>query len=101
MLRTIPESLGPVSWYRHLSTHDSAQGKSCTLIGRVGFELSSSGRRRLGTNVEDGAGKRDLRRFWESLECAGMIGTIDAPVSSAVENPVGVARAEVLRLLGR
>ena len=70
-------------------------------VGMIPIELSNSGRRRLGTNVEDGAGKRDLRRFWESLEGAGMIGTIDAPVSSAVENPVGVARAEVLRLLGR
>ena len=70
-------------------------------VGMIPIELSRSGRRRLGTSIEDGAGKRDLRRFWKSLEDAGMIGTIEAPVSSTVDNPIGIARAEVLRLLGR
>lgn len=69
-------------------------------VGMIPIELSRSGRRRLGPSIDDGAGKRDLRRFWRSLEDAGMIGTIDAPVSSEMENPVTTARAEVLRLLG-
>ena len=70
-------------------------------VGMIPIELSRSGRRRLGASIEDGAGKRDLRRFWKSLEDAGLIGTTDAPVSSTIENPVGVASAEVLRLLRR
>lgn len=56
------------------------------LIGKGG-EAHSSNRR------------RDLRRFWHFLLAAGLVGTIEAPIASALANPVVEASQEVTALL--
>ena len=43
--------------------------------------------------------RRDLRRFWNFLLAAGLIGSIEAPVASALSNPVVEASQEVAALL--
>ena len=56
------------------------------LIGRNG-EADRSNRR------------RDLRRFWNFLLAAGLVGTIEAPVAASIANPVVEASQEVSALL--
>lgn len=43
--------------------------------------------------------RRDLRRFWNFLLAAGLVGTIEAPVAASLANPVVEASQEVSALL--
>lgn len=72
-------------------------------VGLVPIEQDEKGRRKLGrAPQEDGpdARRRDLRRFWDDLRERGMIGTVDRPLASQVENPVETAARAIRKLLG-
>jgi mitochondrial fission protein ELM1 len=72
-------------------------------VGLVPIEQDEKGRRKLGgapREVGPDARRRDLRRFWDALSERGMIGTVDRPLASRVENPVETAARAVRELLG-
>ena len=71
-------------------------------VGMVPVEMNAKARKWLGDEVpgEEFTGpKRDLRRVWARLERDGLVGTVDAPRSGSVENPVVTAAAAVCDLL--
>jgi uncharacterized protein len=72
-------------------------------VGMVPVEMNAKARKWLGDEPpeEEFTGpKRDLRRVWARLERDGLIGTVDAPRSAPVENPVVTAATAVRKLLG-
>jgi hypothetical protein len=69
-------------------------------VGLVPVELDAEGQEELGLERDHSSDFRDLRRFWAALEQRGLAGTVDAPSSGAVEDPVEIAVAAVRRLLG-
>lgn len=71
-------------------------------VGMIPVELNAKSRKWLGEGppAETFSGpKRDLRRVWARLEKDGLVGTIDAPKSRPIDNPVVTAAAAVRRLL--
>ena len=72
-------------------------------VGLVPIEQDDKGRRKLGQAPQDAgrdARRRDLRRFWDYLRDEELVGTIECPVASQVENPVDTAARSVRKLLG-
>ena len=72
-------------------------------VGLVPIEQDEHGRRKLGeAPLEAGpdARRRDLRRFWDYLRDAELVGTVERPIASRVENPVETAARAVRQLLG-
>ena len=72
-------------------------------VGLVPIEQDEKGRRQLGDAPQEAgrdARRRDLRRFWDFLREEKLIGTVDQPIASAVENPVDTAARAVRSLLG-
>lgn len=72
-------------------------------VGLVPIEQDDKGRRKLGeTPRETGqdARRRDLRRFWDYLRDQKLIGTVEQPIASRVENPVQTAARAARQLLG-
>ncbi len=72
-------------------------------VGLVPIEQDEKGRRKLGDAPQEAgpdARRRDLRRFWDHLREQKMIGTIERPIASKVENPVETAARAVRGLLG-
>jgi uncharacterized protein len=87
----------------HVVTADSVSMISeAVLTGKpvalVPVALDAEGERRLGRRGSSPL--RDLRRFWASLHEQGLVGTIAAPRTVAVEPPIHTAAAAVLKLLG-
>lgn len=87
----------------HYVTADSVSMISETLltsrpVGLIPVELDAEGRRALGTAGPSGS-KRDIRRFWSQIGAKGLLGTVDAPVSGRIEDPIDVAAEAVKRLL--
>jgi hypothetical protein len=71
-------------------------------VGMIPVELNAKSRKWLGEGPPDEeftGPKRDLRRVWARLERDGLIGTIDAPSSRPIDNPVVTAAAAVRDLL--
>jgi mitochondrial fission protein ELM1 len=71
-------------------------------VGLVPIEQDDKGRKKLGEAPrEDGrdARRRDLRRFWNYLLDENLIGTVEQPIASKVENPVATAARAVHGLL--
>ena len=71
-------------------------------VGMIPVELNARSRKWLGEGppAEEFTGpKRDLRRVWARLEGDGLVGTIDAPRSKCIDNPVVIAAATVRKLL--
>ena len=71
-------------------------------VGRIPVELNAKSRKWLGEGppAEPFTGpKRDLRRVWARLEKDGLVGTIDAPKSRPMDNPVVTAATAVRDLL--
>ena len=71
-------------------------------VGMIPVELNAKSRKWLGEGppAEQFTGpKRDLRRVWARLEQDGLVGTIDAPLSRRIDNPVVTAAAAVRKLL--
>jgi len=72
-------------------------------VGLVPIEQDDKGRRKLGRVPQDvgpDARRRDLRRFWDYLSEQRLVGTVDEPLASTVENPVETAARAVRELLG-
>ena len=72
-------------------------------VGLVPIEQDDKGRKRLGDRPQDAgpdARRRDLRRFWNFLHDQQLIGTVERPIASKVENPVDTAASAVRALLG-
>lgn len=68
-------------------------------VGLIPVDLDDEGVLELGTDGFSSS-KRDIRRFWASLQAKGVVGTLTEPKSGTVENPVRTAVAAVRRLLG-
>lgn len=68
-------------------------------VGLIPVDLDDEGVLELGTDGLSSS-KRDIRRFWASLQSQGLVGTLTEPKSGTVENPVRTAAAAVKRLLG-
>lgn len=68
-------------------------------VGLIPVELDDEGRKALGTDCFSKT-KRDIRRFWASLQSQGLVGTLAEPKSGAVDDPVLLAAKVVKRLLG-
>lgn len=71
-------------------------------VGMIPVELNAKSRKWLGDGppTEPFTGpKRDLRRVWARLEQDGLVGTIVAPRSRPIDNPVVTAAAAVRELL--
>lgn len=71
-------------------------------VGMIPVELNAKSRKWLGEGppTEPFTGpKRDLRRVWARLEQDGLVGTIVAPRSRPIDNPVVTAAAAVRELL--
>ena len=72
-------------------------------VGLVPIEQDDKGRRKLGRaprEIGPDARRRDLRRFWDYLSEQDLVGTVDRPLASTVENPVETAARAVRKLLG-
>ena len=72
-------------------------------VGLVPIEQDDKGRKQLGDEPQDAgpdARRRDLRRFWNFLRDEKLIGTVEQPIASNVENPVDTAAKAVRALLG-
>ena len=72
-------------------------------VGLVQIEQDDRGRKKLGDEPQDvgpDARRRDLRRFWNFLRDEKLIGTVEQPIASKVENPVDTAAKAVRALLG-
>ena len=72
-------------------------------VGLVPIEQDDRGRKKLGNEPQDAgpdARRRDLRRFWNFLRDEKLIGTVEQPIASKVENPVDTAAKAVRALLG-
>ena len=72
-------------------------------VGLVPIEQDDEGRRKLGDAPQKAgpdARRRDLRRFWDYLREEQLIGTVDRPIASKIENPVDTAARAVCNLLG-
>lgn len=69
-------------------------------VGIVPIEFSPLGRVALNSGPL-ASGRRDIRKFWKGLEEGGLTGTIDAPISARVEDPVVTAANAVRALLVR
>lgn len=72
-------------------------------VGLVPIEQDDKGRRKLGEAPRDAgpeASRRDLRRFWDYLREEQLIGTVERPIASTVENPVETAARAVREMLG-
>jgi mitochondrial fission protein ELM1 len=72
-------------------------------VGLVPIEQDEKGLRKLGRVPQEAgpdARRRDLRRFWEYLRQQKLIGTVDKPLASKVENPIETAARAVRDLLG-
>lgn len=68
-------------------------------VGLVPIALNAKGERALGRSGGDTL-RRDLRRFWDHLQEQGLVGTLEAPATNAVEDPAQAAAAAVRNLLG-
>lgn len=68
-------------------------------VGLIPVDLDDEGVLELGTGGFSSS-KRDIRRFWASLQAKGVVGTLAEPKSGTVENPVRTAAVAVKRLLG-
>lgn len=68
-------------------------------VGLIPVELDEEGQRTLGASGNSSP-KRDIRRFWESLQSKALVGTVDDPRSGTVADPVGLAVKAVKALLG-
>jgi mitochondrial fission protein ELM1 len=72
-------------------------------VGLLPIEQDEKGRRKLGDAPQEAgpdARRRDLRRFWDYLREEKLIGTVERPIASRVENPVDTAARAVRGLLG-
>jgi uncharacterized protein len=72
-------------------------------VGLVPIEQDEKGRRKLGEAPQEAgadARRRDLRRFWDYLRDEKLIGTVERPIASTVENPVETAARAARDLLG-
>jgi mitochondrial fission protein ELM1 len=73
-------------------------------VGMVPVSLSAVGLKYIGDGdsaPQARKTRRDLRRFWEHLREAGLVGTIDEPRTGRTDNPVEIAAKAVRKLLGR
>jgi mitochondrial fission protein ELM1 len=73
-------------------------------VGMVPVTLNALGLKCIGDSndpQQKRKSRRDLRRFWEHLREAGLVGTIDEPRTSPTDNPVELAAKAVRELLGR
>jgi len=71
-------------------------------VGLVPIEQDDKGRRKLGNAPQEAgpdASRRDLRRFWDYLRDEELIGTVERPIASKVQNPVDTAAQAVRSLL--
>lgn len=71
-------------------------------VGLLPIEQDEKGRRKLGDAPQEAgpdARRRDLRRFWDYLREEKLIGTVERPIASKVENPVETAARAVRGLL--
>lgn len=71
-------------------------------VGMIPVELNAKARKWLGDDppsAEFTGPKRDLRRVWTRLLDDGLVGTVDAPSSRPVANPVTTAAQAVRKLL--
>ena len=68
-------------------------------VGMIGIEMTDKGRRVLGKAPSGERSQRDLRRFWQGLDEQHMIGTIDRPVASQVDDPVEIAVSAVRKVI--
>jgi hypothetical protein len=68
-------------------------------VGLIPVEPDARGRRRLGPDPNR-TRIRDPRRFWATVQAAGLVGTVDEPKRGKFEEPVETAVAAVRRTLG-
>lgn len=73
-------------------------------VGMIPARLTERGRQGLGEAkrgfLDLRAPMRDPRNFWASLQQSGLVGTVDEPRASKIENPVTTAARAVHALLG-
>jgi mitochondrial fission protein ELM1 len=72
-------------------------------VGLLPIVQDDKGRRKLGDVPREAgpdARRRDLRRFWDYLRREKLVGTVERPIASRVENPVDTAARAVRGLLG-
>lgn len=73
-------------------------------VGMVPAKLTEAGLKGVGEApkgpFDNRSPMRDPRNFWSSLERNGLVGTVDCPRSSDMENPVTTAARAVRKLLG-
>ncbi len=72
-------------------------------VGLLPIEQDEKGRRKLGDAPQEAgpdSRRRDLRRFWDYLREEKLIGTVEHPIASNVENPLDTAARAVRELLG-
>lgn len=67
-------------------------------VGLIHIKPDAQGRYRLGPDP-DKTPFRDPRRFWVDVQASGLVGTVDAPAHSEVDDPVETAVAAVRRKL--
>ncbi len=70
-------------------------------VGMIPVALNEVGRKWLGAEGVPGKGKgkrRDMSRIWDDLHEKRLIGSVETPIASNVENPVVTAAATVRRL---
>jgi mitochondrial fission protein ELM1 len=70
-------------------------------VGKIPVHLSPRGKRHYGVAATGllRPPVRDLTRVWAEMESAGLIGTIEQPLASAVRDPVEIAVEAILPLL--
>lgn len=73
-------------------------------VGMIPVLLTEAGLRAVGEQkkamFDTRSPKRDPRKFWDYLVKSNLVGTVDAPKASPMENPVSIAARAVRSLLG-